>query len=186
MYPYSFAFGMLFDIHSESTLSSRSNINSYNMFNLCYVVFSLLYLPLILQLLCFFQMLSLNNEKANLKPFMTHPQSPTYGCNRRSLCTTNICLNGGTCVDNWITSSCKCANGFQGATCDEQVTASFTTNVMGMKFESPSNIENVTFKFLVSSAWDGLILSTDNQVSSHLLSISLHCTLMLVVFPLRR
>ena len=71
-------------------------------------------------------------------------------------------------MDNWISTSCRCANGFQGATCEEQATASFTTSIMGMKLESPSSIFNVTLKFLVSSPQDGLILSTDNQVSSYL------------------
>ena len=116
-------------------------------------------------------MLSLNNEKVSLKPFVSHMQSPSHGCNRRSLCGTNLCLNGGTCLDNWISTSCKCASGFRGLICDEQVTASFTTNIMGMKFESSSNILNITFKVLVSSAWDGIILTTDNQVSLHLVYI---------------
>ena len=124
----------------------------------------------------YFQMLLLNNEKVSLKPFVTHVQSPSHGCNRRSRCGTNLCLNGGTCLDNWISTSCICANGFRGSTCDEQISASFASNIMGMKFESPSNILNITFKVLVSSAWDGIVLSTDNQVSLHLIFTVLRYT----------
>lgn len=75
-----------------------------------------------------------------------------------------MCLNGGTCVDNWTFASCNCANGYQGSRCEEQVTASFTMSVMGMKFEPGNDVFNVTFEFLAASSWDGIILTTDSQV----------------------
>ena len=67
-------------------------------------------------------------------------------------------------MDNWTSTSCNCASGFQGTVCGDQITASFTSS-MGMKFDSQTDVFNVTFDFMASSSWDGIILSTDNQVS---------------------
>ena len=100
---------------------------------------------------------------------MNHARSPSVGCTRRHPCTTNVCQNGGTCVDEWVTFSCSCPSGVFGSTCQNQVSASFTSNAMGMRFYSSDGIANVTFQFLVSSStWDGIILSTDNQVRSEM------------------
>ena len=110
--------------------------------------------------------MSINGSEYNLKPYMVHTRSPSPGCSRVSPCTSINCLNGGTCIDNWVSSSCNCTAGFSGSRCENQISASFISNVMGMRFEETGDITQVGFKFLISSSGFGILLSTANQVSS--------------------
>ncbi|NXJ95515.1 CELR2 protein, partial [Corythaixoides concolor] len=40
---------------------------------------------------------------------------------KKTLCDTNTCHNGGTCVHEWDTFSCRCPLGFGGKTCQEEM-----------------------------------------------------------------
>ena len=37
----------------------------------------------------------------------------------QSACTRIVCHNGGRCVDEWSTASCRCASGFHGNFCQQ-------------------------------------------------------------------
>ncbi|NXH20721.1 CELR2 protein, partial [Bucco capensis] len=50
------------------------------------------------------------------------PRAHPTGCPaKKTLCDANTCHNGGTCVHEWDTFSCRCPLGFGGKTCQEEM-----------------------------------------------------------------
>ncbi|MGH0155443.1 UNVERIFIED_CONTAM: hypothetical protein FKN15_062826 [Acipenser sinensis] len=42
------------------------------------------------------------------------------GCSaKRHFCTSNTCMNGGTCANKWSSFSCECPLGFGGKNCEQ-------------------------------------------------------------------
>ncbi|KAH9489124.1 hypothetical protein Btru_057137 [Bulinus truncatus] len=42
-----------------------------------------------------------------------------HHCTGNNVCSRNVCLNGGQCVDNWNSFSCSCPKGFYGEYCQD-------------------------------------------------------------------
>jgi hypothetical protein len=85
------------------------------------------------------QDLTVNGTEVNLLPSSGVTQSnqkivgqPSAGCESHQPCTSDYCLNGGTCIDLWTTRQCSCSSAYSGTRCESQVMAYFTATSLAV------------------------------------------------------
>ncbi|XP_072233193.1 cadherin EGF LAG seven-pass G-type receptor 1 isoform X2 [Leuresthes tenuis] len=65
--------------------------------------------------------LSIDNKPIDMASFIAN-NGTTAGCPaKKNFCTSDVCLNGGVCVNKWKTYGCDCPTGYGGKNCEQEM-----------------------------------------------------------------